>query len=68
MSINDLESYFNNKKLPGSIQLGPGVKINNIATFVESHIRVVKNYPTNNAYQGFYIRLMALKELLDKNE
>jgi hypothetical protein len=66
MTIDELEAWFRNKELPVSVKLGPGVNIDNVKSFVDSHIQVLRNMGQKQAYQAFYDRLIALKNILEK--
>lgn len=61
--IKDLEEYFKKANLPHSIQLDQGSKIENVSTFINSHLKVLRNNADKSMYDVFYERLLRLKEL-----
>lgn len=69
MTIEELEAWFKNAKLPeGPIQLYPGTTILGIPLFLESHFATIKKSPGSKNSQPSFDRLVALKELLEKKE
>ena len=65
MSIEELELYFKDKKLPQTVEINKAVRISNVAHFVESHFTVLKNYGINRTFEPFYQRLIDLKNILE---
>lgn len=63
--INELESYFNQIKLPTKpIELCPGTTILDASKFINSHLATVKANNSNHTYIPYLHRLERLKEIL----
>lgn len=65
-SLEELKSFFENMRdtLPKSIQLGPGVKITDVAKSIESSFAVLEFNRNNPTYNCFKEDLIKLKSLL----
>lgn len=61
--IKELEDHFGKVKLPASLQLDVGSKIENVSQFIDSHIKVLRNNGDKPMYEVFHIRLLKLKEI-----
>lgn len=64
LTIEELEIFFSDYKLPQEIQLYQGVRVINVPRFLQNHITVYKNNSNARVYEIFLIRLMRLRELL----
>jgi hypothetical protein len=64
MTLPDLKSYFQNTKLPDSIQLKNGEFICDVKLFVNGHISVLESNKGNRRFLGYYSRLVELFEVL----
>lgn len=64
MTLPKLKSYFQNSKLPDSIQLKNGEFICDVKLFVSGHIAVLENNKWNRRFLAYYERLVELFEVL----
>ena len=68
MTIQELEAWFQNTKLPEApILLNPSTKINNIEQFLESHFYALKLNPNSKINEPLMERLKAFKLLIESN-
>ena len=65
MNISELKSYFENAKLPDSIQLKNGEFIGDVKLFVSGHISVLERNKGNRRFIPYYSRLVELFLLLN---
>ncbi len=62
--VTELVSFFDNNKLPPSIQLDAGSTINDVGRVIESHLNVLRNNGDKPIFDVFYLRLIRLKGLI----
>ena len=68
MTIDELEEFFKNAKLPENIKLDEAEIIMNVPLFIESHLFHVKTYGNNPTFRGYYDRLVKLHGILTDGE
>ncbi len=61
--IKELEGHFQKAKLPATVQLELGSKVENLSQFIDSHLKVLRNNGDKAMYEVFYSRLLKLKEI-----
>jgi hypothetical protein len=64
MALPELKLYFQNAKLPDSIQLKNGEFIYDVKLFVSGHISVLESNKGNRRFIPYYSRLVELFEIL----
>lgn len=64
LTIEELEIFFSDCKLPQEIQLYEGVRVIDVPRFLQNHITIFKNNNNARIFDVFLIRLMRLRELL----
>lgn len=60
--LTEIETFFDNKKLPKTLIFGPGV-IEDVKNFVSSHLELVKNNNGNKYFLPYLNRLNAVREM-----
>jgi hypothetical protein len=65
--IQELEEFFKNATLPDSIELFHSTVITDVKAFVHSHLQIIKLRQGVPVFEGFYDRLVLLKEKLSVN-
>lgn len=65
MTIEELEAHFSGIDLPKSLELGPGVMVNDVALCIQTHITLLKIHGNVRPFECFYDRLMKIKEMTD---
>jgi len=64
--LKEIDLFFATAKLPATILLVPGTMIDNVSEFVESHLTVLREGGLKQVFEGFYLRMMRLRELIAK--
>lgn len=65
MTIEELEAHFSGIDLPQSLELGPGLKVNDVALCIQTHITLLKIHGNVRPFECFYDRLIKIKEMTD---
>lgn len=65
MTIEELEAHFSGIDLPPSLELGPGLKVNDVAHCIQTHITLLKLHGNVRPFECFYDRLIKIKELIE---
>lgn len=68
MTIEELEAHFSGIDLPQSLELGPGLKVNNVALCIQTHITLLKLHGNVRPFECFYDRLIKIKEMIEAQE
>ena len=64
--IQELEAFFKTAQLPENIELFKSTVIKDVPAFVHSHLQIVKLRKGVPVFEGFYDRLVQLKEKLSE--
>ena len=65
--IHELEAYYSSlTTLPQTLVYNEHTTITDVPKFVESHLRYVKANPDKRSFQGYYARLVRVRELLEQ--
>lgn len=62
--IKELEVFFAKAKLPVSVQLDVGSRVENVSKFIDSHLKMLHNNADKPMYKVFYLRLLRMKEII----
>jgi len=65
--IQELEEFYKTASLPDSIELFHSTVITDVKAFVHSHLQIMKMRQGVPVFEGFYDRLVLLKEKLSQN-
>lgn len=65
--IQELEEFYKTVTLPDSIELFHSTVIKDTKAFVHSHLQIIKLRQGVPVFEGFYDRLVHLKEKLSEN-
>lgn len=65
MTIEELEAYFSGIDLPPSLELDPGLKVNDVALCIQTHITLLKLHGNVRPFECFYDRLIRIKEMIE---
>lgn len=65
MTIEELEAYFSGIDLPQSLELSPGTRVNDVAHCIQTHLVVLKIHGNVRPFEGFYDRLIKIKEIIE---
>ncbi|MEQ7801722.1 hypothetical protein ABDJ41_18145 [Pedobacter sp. ASV1-7] len=68
MTIEELEDYFSGIDLPQSLELGPGVKANDVPHLIQTHLTLLKLHGNVRPFECFYDRLIRIKELIEEQQ
>ena len=67
VTINEIESYFNEHGIPeGIVQLDACMRIIDPVKFVESSICILRAHPGNKYYRPYYERLLSFYKYCKK--
>jgi hypothetical protein len=64
--LADMEIFLRTAKKPKEIDLTAGTRIVDVPKFIQSHLAVLQTVGNKPVYDGFWIRLVQLREVLDK--
>lgn len=68
MTIEELEAHFSGIDLPQSLELSPGLVVNDVAHCIQTHLTLLKLHGNVRPFECFYDRLIKIKEMVEAQD